>query len=79
MRKVCAAQGEISVTDFQLAFINIDDELDNALSHSPKVLRIKKRWALDDFQLQREFMYYVLVYNVASGGFGHRAHIRKHM
>ena len=43
--------GEFSVADFQQSFISIDDELDNSLSKCEKVLRVKKRWALDDFWL----------------------------
>ena len=32
--------------------MHLDDELDNKLSKCNKVLRIKKRWALDDLWLQ---------------------------
>ena len=44
--------GEFTVADFQSAYMVLDEELDNKLSKCNKVLRIKKRWALDDLWLQ---------------------------
>ena len=49
--------GEYSVADFQLAYIYLDDELENSLSQSAKVIRLKKRWALDELWLQTRARY----------------------
>lgn len=48
--------GDFSVSDFQLAYINLDDENEGKLSKAMKVLRAKRRWALDELQLQTDYV-----------------------
>ena len=52
--KILLCLGDFSVSDFQLAYINLDDENEGKLSKAMRVLRAKRRWALDEFQLQTD-------------------------
>ena len=51
--------GEFTVADFQNAYMALDDEFENTLSKSKQVLRVKKRWALDELRLQPSLQYNV--------------------
>ena len=56
LAKTPLCRGDYSVADFQLAYINLDDENEGKLSKAKKVLRAKRRWALDDLQLQTNYV-----------------------
>ena len=51
-------KGDFSLTDFQLAILEIDDDCDKRLSHNPKTKKLKNRWALDDFWLHMACMHF---------------------
>lgn len=71
--------GEFSVADFQLAFASIDDECKNAFSKSPKVIRVKKRWALDDLQLHADYANISVWFRCRACVHIHTHAIRRHM